>query len=144
MAKSTCLYCNNIFKYNPANSKGKYCNSKCFSDHSKKSYISKWLLGEENGGNGFDLSHYIRNYLIEQSNNKCSMCGWGEINKYSNKVPLHIDHINGDPFDHSPKNLRVICPNCHSLTETFGSRNRGNGRYSRGHKHPKHTVSPIL
>jgi hypothetical protein len=144
MAISNCLNCNKQFKYNPANKSGKYCSCRCSSDYRSKEYISGWLNGKELGGNGFQLSQYVRNYLIEQSNNKCSKCGWLEINPNTGKVPLHIDHIDGDPFNHNSSNLRVLCPNCHSLTETFGSKNIGNGRYSRGCKHPKHTVMTTL
>jgi hypothetical protein len=41
------------------------------------------------------------------------------------KLVLPIDHINGDPTDNRPENLRFLCPNCHSQTETFAGRNIG-------------------
>ncbi|NDB82938.1 MAG: HNH endonuclease, partial [Alphaproteobacteria bacterium] len=37
---------------------------------------------------------------------------------------LQLDHIDGDPYNHQLENLRFLCPNCHSQTETFSGRNR--------------------
>lgn len=34
---------------------------------------------------------------------------------------LHLDHIDGDHFNNELKNLRILCPNCHSQTETYGA-----------------------
>ncbi|WP_433340779.1 HNH endonuclease [Streptomyces sp. CA-253872] len=53
----------------------------------------------------------------------CARCGnagdWeGE------PLVLHIDHVNGDWHDNRAENLRYLCPNCHSLTETWGRRIR--------------------
>ncbi|MFE3152616.1 HNH endonuclease [Streptomyces sp. NPDC059218] len=39
-----------------------------------------------------------------------------------NRLVLEIDHINGDRLDNRPKNLRYLCPSCHSQTETFSKR----------------------
>jgi hypothetical protein len=48
-------------------------------------------------------------------------CG---INSWLGKdLSLQLDHINGDHFDHRIENLRLLCPNCHSQTETFAGRN---------------------
>jgi len=61
----------------------------------------------------------LRSFLPE----RCSECGIGP--KW-NGVPLVLqcDHINGDNSDQNIENLRFLCPNCHSQTDTFGGRNR--------------------
>jgi len=53
----------------------------------------------------------------------CSNCNVGDI---YNELPLslQLDHINGQHNDHRLCNLRWLCPNCHSQTATYGSRNR--------------------
>ena len=109
----------------------KYCSSKCMSQYRKKEKINQWISGEFSGSvdkKNYNLSRYVRNYLIELSNNKCSRCGWGEVNIYTGKCLLEIHHITGDWKDNSKENLCVLCPNCHSLTETYKNLNMGNGR----------------
>lgn len=52
---------------------------------------------------------------------RCASCGnTGEWNGKS--LVLQLDHINGDHFDNRLENLRLLCPNCHSQTETFATR----------------------
>jgi Zn finger protein HypA/HybF involved in hydrogenase expression len=41
---------------------------------------------------------------------------------------LHIDHINGANTDHRIENLRFLCPNCHSQTDTFAGKKNATGR----------------
>ena len=54
---------------------------------------------------------------------KCAICGnTGEWN--GQKLVLQLDHINGNHFDHRKENLRFLCPNCHSQTETFSGKNK--------------------
>lgn len=49
----------------------------------------------------------------------CSECGNGpEWN--SKPLTLQLDHINGDSRDHRLENLRLLCPNCHTQTDTWG------------------------
>jgi hypothetical protein len=49
--------------------------------------------------------------------NVCSTC---KISTWEEKpIKLHLDHIDGNPRNHSITNLRLLCPNCHSQTETY-------------------------
>ena len=55
---------------------------------------------------------------------KCAFCGnTGEW--YGKLLSLQLDHINGICNDHRIENLRFLCPNCHSTTETFAGKNKG-------------------
>ena len=134
--KSNCLSCGIEFTYNNNHTNGKYCCSQCHADHRRQVYISEWLEGKQSGGNTYMLSQHVRNHLLEQSNYKCSQCGWGETNPHTKRVPLEIDHIDDDPYNHSPNNLQVLCPNCHSLKTKAPQSSKG-GRYSKG-THPKY------
>ncbi len=53
----------------------------------------------------------------------CEECGWARISA-DGRLPLELDHINGDSRDHRLENLRVLCPNCHSLKATHRGANR--------------------
>lgn len=54
---------------------------------------------------------------------ECNICHIGPI---WNNLPLNLqlDHINGIFNDNRLENLRMVCPNCHSQTETFAARNK--------------------
>lgn len=94
------------------------------------SVVQQWLEGKHPGTSGSDhtLVLPVKRFVKESANFACSECGWGKVHPVTGKVPVHIDHIDGDYTNNSPSNLRVLCPNCHSLTPTYGSLNRGKGR----------------
>lgn len=53
--------------------------------------------------------------------NKCDICN---IKEWKNKpLSLHLDHIDGNPRNNLVSNLRLLCPNCHSQTETYCGKN---------------------
>lgn len=61
----------------------------------------------------------IRAGLLEYRCYSCGVVEWQGVS-----LALHIDHINGQRTDHRLENLRLLCPNCHSITPTFGNRNK--------------------
>lgn len=48
---------------------------------------------------------------------RCELCGWRR-RAPDGRIPLELDHVNGDRYDNRLKNLRILCPNCHSLQPT--------------------------
>ncbi len=115
-----------------------FCSIECrkeFEDKQYHEYIERWKKGEEPGHTpSFKIHKYVKRYLFEKHNNSCQIDGWHEINPYTGTVPLQIHHIDGDCTNNSEENLQLLCPNCHSLTENFGSRNKNSKRVFRKQK----------
>lgn len=74
------------------------------------------------------VTEWVKNYLRAKYNDRCCLCGWCEKSPFTNKVPLIADHIDGNWQNNTEENLRLICPNCDSLTATHKALNRGRGR----------------
>lgn len=110
----------------------KYCSNKCQTDFQYKLYIQQWLAGEASGLQRLGVvSRYVKRYLRAKYGNKCCVCGWSEINEHTGVVPLVADHIDGNWRNNLEDNLRLLCPNCDSLTATYAGLNRGRGRRER-------------
>ncbi len=99
-----------------------------------KEYIKRWKSGNESGGRkeGYGVvSNHVRRYIFEKYESKCAKCGWSEVNKFTNTIPLEIEHIDGNPENHLESNLILLCPNCHSLTAGHSSNKENGRRYNR-------------
>lgn len=122
-----CLNCNQKIS-----SKNKFCSNKCQKEYEYKKYIKRWKNNEVSGMRGkYQISMYIKTYLFEKYNNKCARCGWGKVNPYTKNIPLEVEHIDGNYQNNSEENLILLCPNCHSLTETYKGANINHGRKQR-------------
>jgi hypothetical protein len=109
----------------------KYCDNKCQHEHYFTAYLDQWRMGVVDGLTpGGRVVSYVVQYLRDKLNNSCSSCGIEAV--WNNKpLILEVEHINGNSSDNSENNLSLLCPNCHSQTDTFKARNKGNGRKHR-------------
>lgn len=119
-----CLNCGKELSY----AQKKYCSLECQTKYRKEQKIKEWKSNPEKFTSewGYD---FIKHFLVEKYGSKCELCGWGETNKYTNNIPLEVHHKDGDCTNNKEENLQLLCPNCHSLTENFGSRNKHSKRY---------------
>ena len=117
----TCLVCENEVKKGAS----KYCSLKCQKTYHFNQRLSDWI----EGNCSTKSRNFFRRYLTETYGYKCSCCSISEWNGKS--IVLEIDHIDGNSENNRPENLRFICPNCHSQTDTYKARNMGKGRHYR-------------
>jgi hypothetical protein len=97
---------------------GKFCSTDC-SFRFKEASLLKRILDDSIVG-----TVALKRYVLSL-NPKCSLCPctdeWNGL-----KLVLHLDHIDGDSDNDRLSNVRLLCPNCHSQTETYCSRNKTN------------------
>ena len=69
-------------------------------------------------------TYKLKNRMLKEGIlvNICSECGISEWNGKS--ISLELDHVDGVRTNHKLENLRLLCPNCHSQTDTYRSKNR--------------------
>lgn len=110
----------------------KFCNAIC-----QKSYNQKLIFDKIENDTPIEIGtdstnhRWYKKYLISIHGEKCMECGWDKKNPVSNKIPIELEHIDGVSKNNKLENLKLLCPNCHSLTPTYKSLNKGNGRYNR-------------
>lgn len=133
--KFNCQHCGIEFNFKGYSSNHKFCSLPCSyafqaakkqSSHDQR--YNDWLLGKDLGVK--NPRKLIRDFVIKRDGYRCQCCG---IDSWNNgPITLWCDHIDGDATNNHPSNFRLICPNCDSQSETFGAKNYGKGRKSRG------------
>lgn len=106
---------------NLVNNRKSHLSLKMFNSNFKVDNIEKDIFAIDSIVSKATIKKYIlKNNLINYSCQKCKNTGeW-----LNSKLSLQLDHINGVNTDNRLENLRFLCPNCHSQTETFGSKNK--------------------
>ncbi|MFI6352075.1 HNH endonuclease signature motif containing protein [Streptomyces sp. NPDC050743] len=73
-------------------------------------------------------SRRLKRAMIELGvEERCALCGMEPV-WHGEPLPLEVDHIDGDWRNNSVENLRFLCPNCHSTTDTYRGRGKGRAR----------------
>src|SRR5438067_13845044 len=99
-----CLYCFKATKVGGY----KYCSNRCQFDYQHQEYIRKWKAGIVDGNRGRKaplLSAHLRRYLLEKYEEKCCLCGWDRRHAMTGKVPLEVNHIDGNSANNDEANL---------------------------------------
>lgn len=124
MGNTICHFCKNILT---KRWQKKFCSNQCQADARYKLFKIKWLSGEHKVVTK-NISGHIKRFLLERFGEKCSQCGWNQRHPFTKKVPVEVDHIDGNADNNQIKNVRLVCPNCHALTQSFRNLNKGHGR----------------
>lgn len=87
----------------------------------------------------FDQLSFVlkREKIRREQDSSCLVCKYKEWN--NQLILLELDHINGNKKDNSRENLRLICPNCHSQTKTYKTKNISNSVKIAWRKHISET-----
>ncbi len=126
--KSLCVVCGKELE----KAQAKYCSMNCQLIYKDSIFINDWLKN----GYPFTITRRdhprmqasIRRHLMKESGGKCIKCGFSGVNKYSGNSILEIHHIDGRFQNNDRGNLELLCPNCHAMTPTHRSLNRGKNR----------------
>jgi len=120
-----CEHCKK--KFRPHNdSRGRFCGNQCQQDLAFNDRYRQWLQGIVPN----NISpRGLKRLVVHRDSYKCASC---DLEEWLGKpLALELEHIGGDSGDNRPDNLCLLCPNCHSQTPTYKTRNIGKGRYAR-------------
>lgn len=125
MKTYNCIHCGKENKWGSSKF-NKYCNTTCKNNWE---WLNVTIPRVERGECTYNSGTVLKRYLIETRGEHCEECS---ITSTWNDKPLvlQLDHIDGDSDNNFPSNIRLLCPNCHSQTENFGSKGKGS-RYKK-------------
>ncbi|MHB1865294.1 MAG: hypothetical protein ACYCPS_04020 [Candidatus Saccharimonadales bacterium] len=84
----------------------------------------------KNGSTPQSYKLKIRLFESGLKQQRCELCGWAE-SSIDGRIPVELGHINGNHNDNGISNLRILCPNCHSLQATHRGKNKGSYKHGR-------------
>ena len=107
-----------------------YCSTKCHHRAANERRYRLFLAGDYPPvvPNTRSFRQFVVRYLGQEA---CSRCGWAEIHPLTGRIPVELEHIDGNWRNNRPDNITLLCPSCHSLTPTYRALNRGRGRSER-------------
>ena len=118
--KSICKNCKKEFSYTPSQSTGTFCGIECMGKY--KTTITFEKNKEKFFKGKLSNRPAIKKILTEEFGYKCAVCN---ISNWQNvPLTLQVDHIDGNSDNNLPDNLRLLCPNCHSQTDTYKGGNK--------------------
>lgn len=115
-----CLNCNSEVAHPKI-----YCNNLCQQEYQFNQEYENWLQ------TGITKTRtWLRKALSKLHGYRCASCGLSDWN--NRPITLEVDHIDGYANNSAIDNLQLICPNCHSQTNSYKGANKGKGRASLG------------
>ena len=129
--KFSCINCGKE-KQSRSSCVNKYCSKGCQTEFHYRENVKLWKEGKLSGNKGIkskQVSGFVKKYIEEKFQYKCVACGLGKIWNGKN-ITLQIEHLDGDSSNTIEDNLSLLCPNCHTQTPFYGSKNNGRGRGS--------------
>jgi len=154
-----CLNCGEVFPYERR--RNKFCSQSCAASFNNKGVVRTEVVNSKtcaHCGENKEKRHNkycdfciekgvynyphsleeilsesgVRAYLLRTREYRCQECG---LDMWRDRpIALEVDHVDGNPDNNTEENLRLVCPNCHALTESFKGKARSTGkagRYSR-------------
>ena len=120
-----CVFCKKELTHPKRRNKNPHCSIKCTQNHKLS---VRYELAKTNNSyiNITTKPATVKAIIVFKHGHKCMICGITEWRK--EKVPITLDHINGNSDDWSFVNLRIICRNCDGLLPTFAGRNIGSNK----------------
>lgn len=110
-----------IYGCTVSNQSGAGTNRNRKEDGTSKFNLEDILNGKHPQYRTYLLKHRLWNTGLKDK--VCELCGI--TNMWNGKeLQLQLDHIDGNNTNHNIDNLRIVCPNCHSQTDTFSGKNK--------------------